>query len=664
MEVFSHIQHAVLSDVGRKRKNNEDSFGVFPAAGVFCVADGMGGGDDGEVASAATVRAVETFVTRHPLPSAATYPIIDYVDGLCAAVNSASSWIYRRTQEKNLKGCGSTFVGVCFDAAQPNVAIALHAGDSRLYRIRGRNIQQITKDHSAAELIGAKDERDVNPMFRGMILRAVGIQPRVEVERTEFPIKPGDRILICSDGLSRMVPDKRILAISRANSSVWDAVAAFIAAANEAGGIDNVTAVLVEVGSLPPPLPVIEMPRDKRDADQGEAVTQSGDETDETGVGSKDSFDADSAESFVGTSSPETSSGGDTVTFTSSTVMESALGSTASSVLSKASDAQNSGESMGLDEERGEGIPKIILVLGLILGIVAILGIGLIFFIVREKGPEVPPPAPKVVVITPTEDSKSAEKVETANAGVAATKKSIEEEARRAEEEKKRLAEEEKRKVEEKRRAEEEKKRLAEEMRRVEEGKKRLAEEKRRAEEEKKRLAEEEKRKAEEKRRAEEEKKRLAEEEKRKAEEEKRKVRREKQFKVIAGLKAACTAELSDKFCMKLRDLGIAYDFESLSRQLKIMGDVSKTDEEKFGCAEELTKALQTVTTSLGDYARYLEEEDEDEEEAGQRRKDTDVKANIKQFKAVADRLLSGDSSDPDVQQGCAELIYMVPNWF
>lgn len=268
MGAFSHIRCAAKSDVGRRRKNNEDSFGVFPDAGVFCVADGMGGGDDGEVASAATVRAVQDFVAAHPPPPGVGYSAANFADGLSRAVSEASGWIYNRTQERHLNGCGSTFVAVLFDATKPGEALALHAGDSRLYRIRGRSIQRITRDHSAAEMIGAKDEDEVNPMFRGMILRAVGIQPVVEVERTPVPIRQGDRLVVCSDGLYRMVSEKKIVSILRSAQSPDAAVEALIAAANEAGGIDNVTAVLVEVGELPSALPVAKLP-----VDVGEAPT-------------------------------------------------------------------------------------------------------------------------------------------------------------------------------------------------------------------------------------------------------------------------------------------------------------------------------------------------------------------------------------------------------
>ena len=273
MSAFSHITFAAKSDIGRKRKNNEDAFGTFPALGIYCVADGMGGGDDGEVASAATISAVENFVNNHPLPQNSAFPAESVIAGVRAAVNGASKWIFERAKNRNLKGCGSTFVGVCFDPSRPEEATALHAGDSRLYRIRGRGIQQITTDHSAAELIGAKNESEINPMFRGMILRAVGIQPSVEVEATPLPLKEGDFILICSDGLCRMVPDKKIAAIVKDAASPDAAVESLIAAANEAGGIDNVTVVLVKVGKIPAPLPTVEMPMASDGSDAPTMVT-------------------------------------------------------------------------------------------------------------------------------------------------------------------------------------------------------------------------------------------------------------------------------------------------------------------------------------------------------------------------------------------------------
>ena len=259
MVPFDFIRFAGKSDVGRKRKNNEDNFGMFPSIGVWLVADGMGGGDDGEVASAAVVRAVEGYAQAHGFPPEGAFSASSLVSGICDAIDAASSWILNRAKERGLASCGSTVVGVAVDRVNPGRAIAFHAGDSRLYRLRGRGIKQITKDHSAAEEMGVKDESQVNPMFRSVIMRAVGIKKTVDVERTDFDVKPGDRVLICSDGLSRMVPDKRIAAVSREEADVGAAVGKLIAAANEAGGHDNITVVLLEVGELPPGLPGVKI---------------------------------------------------------------------------------------------------------------------------------------------------------------------------------------------------------------------------------------------------------------------------------------------------------------------------------------------------------------------------------------------------------------------
>lgn len=248
---FDFVTFAAKSDVGRKRKNNEDNFGTFPSIGVWLVADGMGGGDDGEVASAAVVRAVDGFSRSCQFPPGGAVPADMLLSGLCDAIDSASKWIRNRTNERNLKTCASTVVGVALDRVNPGKAIAFHAGDSRLYRIRGRSIKQITRDHSAAEAMGVKDKKKVNPLWQNVITRAVGLKETTDVERTEFAVKPGDRILICSDGLSGMVPDKDMLAIIRSEPDVAIAVDKLIDAANAAGGVDNVTVELVQVGELP-----------------------------------------------------------------------------------------------------------------------------------------------------------------------------------------------------------------------------------------------------------------------------------------------------------------------------------------------------------------------------------------------------------------------------
>lgn len=295
MAHFPHILFAAKTDVGRKRKNNEDAYGVFHEAGLFCVADGMGGGDDGEVASAATIRAVEQFVSSNPLPEAATYSIRDYTTALSRIINDASKWILDRAMEKGLKGCGSTFVSLCLDASKPNEAVALHAGDSRLYRIRGRSVTQITRDHSAAELMGARSEDEINPLFRGMILRAVGVQPTVELESTAFDIRQDDKLLICSDGLYRMVPERKIVSTMRKSATPEEAADELIKIANEAGGVDNITVVAVFIGELPPPMKMVGM--DLEEAGTEERDTEPGCE-EESGTDATDPDSQDSASSL------------------------------------------------------------------------------------------------------------------------------------------------------------------------------------------------------------------------------------------------------------------------------------------------------------------------------------------------------------------------------
>ena len=247
---FSHVRFGVRTDVGRKRRNNEDAHGEWPAQGVFCVADGMGGAQDGEVASRAVVESLAGLLPRW---TAFDPPMAqeDRLDALARSLDAASFWIKSYADSQGKKGCGSTFVGVCLDPADPAKATAVHAGDSRVYRVRGQKIVQITRDHSVAQMAGVKDEKELNPMFRSLILRAVGIKPAVETERTPFDVAEGDRVIVCSDGLSRMVPDREIAKIASEAATPDEAADALVDRANELGGKDNVTVVVLFVGVLP-----------------------------------------------------------------------------------------------------------------------------------------------------------------------------------------------------------------------------------------------------------------------------------------------------------------------------------------------------------------------------------------------------------------------------
>lgn len=236
-------ESACLSDRGRVRTNNEDACGAFPQEGVWCVADGMGGCEDGEVASAETIAAVASSLEGAAVRGADTASTIS---GLRMALSAASRRIFERARDRGLSGCGSTFVALVLGREPDEPAHALHAGDSRLYRIRGGMVRRITRDHSFVEAAGVRVETEVNPMFRSMILRAVGVEPDVALDDTPFDCRVGDRLILCSDGLTRMVGDADLATLT-AGRSPAAATRALVDAANAAGGVDNVTAVVVDV---------------------------------------------------------------------------------------------------------------------------------------------------------------------------------------------------------------------------------------------------------------------------------------------------------------------------------------------------------------------------------------------------------------------------------
>ena len=251
MSPFEHIHYTAKSDPGLVRTNNEDAYGVFPEFGVYCVADGMGGGDDGEYASSETVAVVSDYCDLIRTSDSAVHPASVLIMGISEALDRASARIVRHTLEKGLKVCGSTFVGIVFDATAPDIAVALHAGDSRLYRYRDGSLKQMTRDHSVAELIGVKDERELDKRLSSVIVRAVGVQTRVELEKTPIDVLSGDRFFLCSDGLSRMVPEETLSKIITENSSADSIVDKMIESAKIGGGVDNITVVFIDVGELP-----------------------------------------------------------------------------------------------------------------------------------------------------------------------------------------------------------------------------------------------------------------------------------------------------------------------------------------------------------------------------------------------------------------------------
>ncbi len=264
-EAFPYLTAVVLSDIGCRRENNEDAVLSLPQCGVFAVADGMGGAAAGEVASRFTVEAIRDAFTRSPdAPFALTAESSARL--LVRAVNDASQAIKAYAAAHSLAGPGTTVVVLAFDRATPARACVLHAGDSRAYRFRDGLLSQLTADHSLAAAAGVTEEERLPMRFRGVITRAVGLAPDVELERTALAVRPNDLYLLCTDGLSKMVPDPQLAALLTRESGrpLEELAQLLIDHALHAGGEDNVSVLLVRVADRLPPAADAPLPRQTR----------------------------------------------------------------------------------------------------------------------------------------------------------------------------------------------------------------------------------------------------------------------------------------------------------------------------------------------------------------------------------------------------------------
>jgi serine/threonine protein phosphatase PrpC len=233
---------AGISDRGRSRRANEDFFVMVPEAGAFVVCDGMGGAAAGETASHL---AAET-------AAAALATAKRSAGAIREAVRLANSAVYERARrDRRLEGMGTTLVALSLSG---NTAWVGHVGDSRCYRWRSGTLERLTQDHSLVEeqiRIGrmTREQARRSPM-QNVITRAVGTRTEVVADVQEFQLQHDDVFLLASDGLTRELTDVTIAGILRADGSDLDAACAnLIAAANAAGGRDNITCVLVRFGS-------------------------------------------------------------------------------------------------------------------------------------------------------------------------------------------------------------------------------------------------------------------------------------------------------------------------------------------------------------------------------------------------------------------------------
>ena len=228
------------TDCGRQRTRNEDRLLVKADRSVFVVADGMGGHAGGAIASELAVRALDEAYSqgafRGELASSGS-ALPRRARELSLAIQQANHAVYNAAVSRGLTEMGTTLVVAKFSPHKQRVYIG-HVGDSRCYRLREGSIRQLTTDHNLASvgLHGPHDNR---------LVRALGIQPTVTIDLIVDRPRPGDVYCLCSDGLPRMVSDAEILAIVEGEADLEGAVRALIALANERGGKDNITVVLV-----------------------------------------------------------------------------------------------------------------------------------------------------------------------------------------------------------------------------------------------------------------------------------------------------------------------------------------------------------------------------------------------------------------------------------
>jgi len=246
------------TNIGMKRKHNEDSFLIPDFERVVVVADGMGGHASGEVASGMAVQSVGEYLQatlEHPI---VTWPFkldtgVRYdTNRLVIAIKHANQRIYETAQQDEAKhGMGTTIVAALFSDDR---AIVAHVGDSRCYRLRRNQLIQLTEDHSLLNdymkmkrLSGEDTGRFTQ---KNVIVRALGMKESVQVDTMIDQPQIDDIYLLCSDGLSGMVSDPQIADILRNESDLDNACERLIRAANEAGGTDNITAILCRIERL------------------------------------------------------------------------------------------------------------------------------------------------------------------------------------------------------------------------------------------------------------------------------------------------------------------------------------------------------------------------------------------------------------------------------
>lgn len=220
------------TDIGRVRERNEDAVLVIPP--LFAVADGMGGHRGGEVASHVALDRLEELES-------------DGKGSLADRVRQANQAVWDRAAgDDHLTGMGTTLTAIRLDG---DTAILAHVGDSRAYLLRDEELRQLTTDHTLVERMLrsgeiTEEEADVHP-HKNVLTRALGTDQEVDVDEASIALLDGDRLLLCSDGLTGMVTEDQIQAILQASPDPQNAAERLVRAANRAGGVDNISVVVL-----------------------------------------------------------------------------------------------------------------------------------------------------------------------------------------------------------------------------------------------------------------------------------------------------------------------------------------------------------------------------------------------------------------------------------
>jgi len=247
-----------VSDVGRLRTNNEDSYRIIEALNLFILSDGMGGEAHGEVASLLAVETIAKSCSEKeepqpdsgvPLPGTGVEKWSPETKRLQNAVFQANSNIYQSALEHaEQRGMGATLTAGWVNG---NKLSLVHVGDSRAYLLRAGGLQQLTSDHS---LVAEQVRRGIltpqqaeESEMQSVLLRALGAHPEVDVDVEEIDLIPRDVMLLCSDGLTRMVTEPEIAGCLQAETDPGSAAQKLVNLANERGGLDNVTVIVARV---------------------------------------------------------------------------------------------------------------------------------------------------------------------------------------------------------------------------------------------------------------------------------------------------------------------------------------------------------------------------------------------------------------------------------